>query len=99
MWDGVDRARLHGLSAHRGKPHSTNPIECLNREIKRPTEVVGILPNEDAIARLVHAILLEQNDEWAVQRAPYTTLETILPLSDDPAVNLASTGRLINRPR
>jgi transposase-like protein len=73
---------------HRAKLHSTNPIERLNGEIKRRTDVVGIFPNEDAIVRLVGAILLEQNDEWAVQRARYMTLETIAPLSDDPAVNL-----------
>ncbi|MGQ0682548.1 transposase, partial [Bradyrhizobium sp.] len=59
----------------------------LNGEIKRRTEVVGIFPNEDAIVRLIGAILLEQNDEWAVQRARYMTLETIAPLSDDAAVS------------
>ena len=74
--------------AHRTKLHSTNPIERLNGEIKRRTEVVGIFPNEDAIIRLVGAILLEQNDEWAVQRARYMTLETIAPIGDDPAVSL-----------
>jgi transposase-like protein len=75
-------------SAHRVKLHSTNPLERVNGEIKRRTEVVGIFPNEDAIVRLVGAILLEQNDEWAVQRARYMTLETIAPLSDDQAVTL-----------
>jgi putative transposase len=75
-------------AAHRAKLHSTNPLERLNGEIKRRTEVVGIFPNEDAIVRLVGAILLEQNDEWAVQRARYMTLETMAPLSDDPIVSL-----------
>ena len=75
-------------SQHRTKLHSTNPIERLNGEIKRRTEVVGIFPNEDAVVRLIGAILLEQNDEWAVQRARYMTLETIAPLSDDPTVSL-----------
>ncbi len=70
-------------AAHRPKLHSTNPIERLNGEIKRRTQVVGIFPNEEAITRLVGAILLEQNDEWAVQRARYMTLETIAPLSED----------------
>src|SRR5262252_3276690 len=73
---------------HRAKLHSTNPLERVNGEIKRRTEVVGIFPNEDAIVRLVGAILLEQNDEWAVQRGRYMTLETIAPLSDDPIVSL-----------
>jgi putative transposase len=73
---------------HRAKIHSTNPIERLNGEIKRRTEVVGIFPNAAAITRLVGAILLEQNDEWAVQRARYMTLETIAPLSDDAIIML-----------
>ena len=77
---------------HRLKLHSTNPIERLNGEIKRRTEVVGIFPNEDAITRLVGAILLEQNDEWAVQRGRYMTLETIAPLSDDPIVRLPAVA-------
>lgn len=71
---------------HRTKLHSTKPIERLNGEIKRRTNVVGIFPNEPAITRLIGAILLEQNDEWAVQRARYMTLETIAPLSQDPIV-------------
>jgi transposase-like protein len=77
---------------HRAKLHSTNPIERLNGEIKRRTEVVGIFPNEAAIIRLVGAILLEQNDEWAVQRARYMTLETIAPMSDDPVVGLPAVA-------
>ena len=78
--------------AHRPKLHSTNPIERLNGEIKRRTDVVGIFPNEDAITRLIGAILLERNDEWAVQRARYMTLETIAPLSDDPIVSLPAVA-------
>ncbi len=73
---------------HWSKIHSTNGLERLNGEVKRRTEVVGIFPNDDAITRLVGAILLEQNDEWAVQRARYMTLETMAALSDDPIVGL-----------
>jgi putative transposase len=73
---------------HWSKIHSTNGLERLNGEVKRRTEVVGIFPNDDAIVRLVGAILLEQNDEWAVQRARYMTLETMAALSDDPVVGL-----------
>ena len=75
---------------HRTKLHSTNPIERLNGEIKRRTDVVGIFPNEAAITRLVGAILMEQSDEWAVQRARYMTLETMAPLSDNPIVMLSA---------
>lgn len=48
---------------HRAKLHSTNPIERLNKEVKRRADVVGIFPNEGSIARLIGAALFEQNDE------------------------------------
>ena len=76
---------------HRQKLHSTNPLERLNGEIKRRTNVVGIFPNEDAITRLVSAILLEQNDEWAVSRR-YMTLESIAQTSDNLTLKLPTVA-------
>jgi putative transposase len=77
---------------HRTKLHSTNPIERLNGEIKRRTNVVGIFPNDEAIIHQVGALLLEQNDDGAVQRTRYMTLETITRLSDYVIVRLAATA-------
>jgi transposase-like protein len=83
-------AYMHFPPAHRTKLHSTNPIERLNGEIKRRTDVVGIFPNEAAVVRLVGAILLEQSDEWSTQRARYMTLETIGAVSDTAPVSLSA---------
>lgn len=65
---------------HRSKLHSTNPIERLNKEVKRRTDVVGIFPNEDSVRRLVGAVLMEQNDDWQLQHR-YLTLETMAGLT------------------
>jgi putative transposase len=68
--------------AHRKQIASTNPLERLNAEIKRRTDVVGIFPNDAAIVRLVGALLLEQNDEWQLQRR-YLSLEGLGVVSDN----------------
>jgi len=75
--------------AHRVQIHSTNPLERLNAEIKRRTDVVGIFPNEAAITRLVGALLLEQNDEWQLQRR-YLQLEGLQALTDNQPARLSA---------
>lgn len=70
-------------SQHRVKLHSTNPLERLNKEVKRRADVVGIFPNEDSIVRLIGAVLLEQNDEWQLQHR-YMQIEGMAEL-DAPA--------------
>ena len=73
--------------SHWPKLHSTNPIERLNKEVKRRADVVGIFPNEASITRLVGAILLEQNDEWQLQHR-YMTLETMAGRIDEQPATL-----------
>jgi putative transposase len=58
---------------HRKRLRTTNPLERLNREIKRRTRVVSIFPNEAALLRLTSAILAEQDDDWSTQNQPYLT--------------------------
>ena len=65
---------------HRSKLHSTNPLERLNKEVKRRADVVGIFPNEASIVRLIGAVLLEQNDEWQLQHR-YMQVEAMADLA------------------
>ena len=65
---------------HWTRIYSTNPLERLNREIKRRTEVVGVFPDEGAVVRLVGAVLLERSDEWEVERRPFS-LESMRKLT------------------
>lgn len=65
---------------HRTKLHSTNPLERLNKEVKRRADVVGIFPNEASIIRLIGAVLLEQNDEWLLQHR-YMQIEGMAELT------------------
>jgi putative transposase len=76
---------------HRTNIHSTNPLERLNGEIKRRTDVAGIFSNEASIYRLVGALLLEQNDEWTLQRR-YMSLETLAEVGDNPNVGLSAVA-------
>ena len=74
-------AHLHFPAAHRLKIHSTNPLERLNKEVKRRANVVGIFPNEASIRRLIGAVLMEQNEEWLLQQRylpQHTMADTVL---------------------
>lgn len=95
LMDGAEHDVLAFMDfpkAHRLQIHSTNPLERLNAEIKRRTDVVGIFPNEAAIVRLVGAMMLEQNDEWSLQRR-YMQLEGLQALSDTAPTRLPAVAR------
>jgi putative transposase len=70
---------------------STNPLERVNKEIKRRADVVGIFPNDEAVVRLVGALMLEQSDEWAVSRR-YFSLESLASLADTASPKLPAVA-------
>jgi len=74
-------AYRHVPLEHQRQLHSTNPLERLNKEIKRRSNVVGIFPNPAAVLRLVGAVLLEQDDEWAVAERRYFSAESMKQLN------------------
>ena len=69
---------------HRAKLHSTNPLERLDKEVKRRADVVGIFPSEPSIVRLIGAVLPEQNDEWQL-RHRYMQVEAMAELASPAA--------------
>jgi transposase-like protein len=81
-------AFLHFPQEHWRKNWSTNPLERLNKEIKRRTNVVGIFPNDPAIVRLVGSQLLEQQEEWQLERRRFFSEATMakIPEPEEPLV-------------
>jgi putative transposase len=81
---------------HQRQLHSTNPLERLNKEIKRRSNVVGIFPTSRSVLRLVGTILMEQDDEWTVAERRYFSAESMKQLSSPelPATHKRFSPRL-----
>ncbi len=75
-------AFLHFPQEHWRKIWSTNPLERLNKEPKRRTRVVGIFPNDAAITRLVGSQLLEQQEEWQLERRRFFSEATMAKIPE-----------------
>ena len=78
-------------SEHWRQVHSTNPLERLNKEIRRRTRVVGIFPNRPSLLRLVSAVLAEQDDEWQAAERGYFSMASMAKVSP----NVKAPPRLI----
>jgi putative transposase len=81
-------------SEHWSKLRSTNPLERVNREIGRRTDVVGIFPNDAALLRLAGMLLIEQNDEWLVTRRYLSQESLALVLDPEPAPAIKEVAQL-----
>jgi putative transposase len=80
-------------SEHWTRLSSSNPLERLNREVKRRTDIVGVFPDQDSVIRLVGSVLMEADDEWQVERR-YFSLDSMRKLTESPEGIAASAGSL-----